>query len=219
MILDDRLKVLVTAGATYEPIDPVRFIGNRSTGKMGICLVEELLKKNTKVFLILGVHSVSIPEHPNLEVFPVETAEEMLKICLEIFPKVDVLLQVAAVSDYRVAKISEQKIKKTEQENLTLELVKNPDILKILSHQKTHQKIIGFALETENELFYAKKKIENKDLDAIVLNSLAQTGAGFGVATNAVHFLTKQGFSENLTLNSKEKIAEQLVNLFEKHVF
>lgn len=200
---------LITAGPTYEPIDPVRFIGNHSSGKMGMELAKATLAKGAKVHLILGPSHLD-EQHANLHIVRVQTAEEMLAACLQYFPKVEVAIASAAVSDYRPKKVARQKIKKSE-EGITLELVKNPDILKTLGAQKKHQLLVGFALETENEEENAKLKLHNKNLDFIVLNSLANKGAGFKTDTNKVAILAND-FIKEFDLKSKKEVAEDIVN-------
>ena len=216
--------VLVTAGATYEPIDPVRFIGNRSTGKMGICIANVLLKRGAKVMLVLGEHraDIQLPVAPHLTIYYTKTALEMYAQCLECFPAVDLVIKTAAVSDYRPKHFSVEKIKKKitaksdDQDTFKLELVKNPDILFELGQRKKHQKLVGFALETHHAVEYAQQKLQQKNLDAIVLNSLQDQGAGFGLHTNAVTFFDKQGGQKHFPMQSKEAIAVQICDCIEQ---
>jgi phosphopantothenoylcysteine decarboxylase/phosphopantothenate--cysteine ligase len=200
---------LITAGPTYEPIDPVRFIGNHSSGKMGMEICKEALNLGAKVKLVLGPSALHF-EHVNLEIKRVQTAQEMLEASLSYFPSVDVAVASAAVSDYRPAEIAQQKIKKTS-ETLQLSLVKNPDILKTLGSQKSKQLLVGFALETQNEEENALKKLSNKNLDLIVLNSMNQPGAGFKHETNKITILAK-GEKKEFNLKSKAEVAKDIVS-------
>ena len=205
-------KVLITAGATYEPIDPVRFIGNRSTGRMGLALVEVLLEKGAIVKWVLGAHAITVPTHPHLTVYYAETALAMYDICLNYFSWADLVLKVAAVADFRPAQVAKEKIKKeVEKEEIFLRLVKNPDILYELGRRKTHQKLVGFALETNEGFDNARRKLKHKNLDAIVLNSLQEKGAGFGVETNICHFLVANNTAvKSFNLDSKKEIAKKI---------
>ena len=199
---------LVTAGPTYENIDPVRFIGNYSSGKMGFAIAEALAHAGASVTLVSGPTSLQI-HHPNIQVLRVTSALQMLEACLSAFPHVHGVVKAAAVADYRPETIATEKIKKSSEE-LTIPLVKNPDILAILGQQKTHQKIIGFALETNNELEHAQQKRLKKNADAIVLNSLNDEGAGFQTDTNRVHWVTENG-CESWPLLTKEEVAKLIV--------
>ncbi len=209
-------KVLITAGPTQELIDPVRYISNHSTGKMGIALAEAAYLKGAKVLIILGPTSLK-PAFTNIEVVPVLSANEMLEKTDKAFENCDVLIASAAVADYRPQEIAKEKIKKNSIE-LEITLEKNPDILSYLSSKKRKQKLIGFALETQNEIFNAKEKLKAKNLDAIVLNSLQVKGAGFGTDTNQVSIFLSNGQSFELPLASKNKIASQLIQLISENL-
>lgn len=195
-------KVLITAGPTYESIDPVRFIGNHSSGKMGISIAEEAAKRGAEVILILGPTDLNI-DNDNIEIHRVIAAKEMYDKVFEFYNKVDIAIASAAVADYAVKNIATEKIKKSE-DSMTLELVKNPDILKTMGDKKTNQFLVGFALETNNEEENAKQKLIKKNLDMIVLNSLNDPGAGFKKDTNKVKFITA---TDKLDFDLKSKIA------------
>ena len=191
-------KILVTAGPTYEAIDPVRFIGNHSSGKMGFDIAESAANYGAEVILISGpTHLNTI--NPVINLIRVTSAKEMYDACHEYFNSVDVAICAAAVADYKPKFIAEQKIKKTEA-SLTIELEKTEDILASLGKIKQNQFLIGFALETENEIENAKLKIQKKNLDLIVLNSLQDEGAGFGKATNKITFIDKDFIVELMDL-------------------
>lgn len=204
-------KFLITAGPTYEPIDPVRFIGNRSSGKMGVALAEEAAKRGATVTLILGPSKLD-PQHSNMTVIRVETALQMQQAAAEHFPAVDVAILSAAVADYRPKEVAQQKIKKKEQQ-LTIELVENPDIAAILGAQKRQdQLLIGFALETNDEIANAQSKLERKNFDLIVLNSLQDPGAGFDVNTNKITIIGRNNKLIKFELKSKIAVAKDIVN-------
>lgn len=201
-------QVLVSAGPTHEPIDPVRFIGNHSSGKMGYALAEAFSKAGASVTLISGPVVLQTPK--NVERVNVQTAEEMRNACMTRSKIADIIVMAAAVADYKVVNRADEKIKKTE--NLTLDLVKNPDILHELGETKiAGQTLIGFALETNNAVAYAKEKIIRKNLDFIVLNSLSDQGSGFGHDTNKVSLFDKHGAERAYPLLSKQAVAEQIV--------
>lgn len=201
-------QVMVSAGPTYEPIDPVRFIGNHSSGKMGYALADAFQKAGAAVTLVSGPVTLQTPK--NVERVNVQTAEDMRQACLLHAQNMDIIVMAAAVADYRVANRVDEKIKK--EENLTLNLVKNPDILQELGQAKTNrQTLIGFALETNNAESYAKEKISRKNLDFIVLNSLADEGAGFGHNTNKVSLFDKLGLEKKYPLMSKQDVADIIV--------
>ena len=203
-------KILVTAGPTYEAIDPVRFIGNHSTGKMGFDIAESAANYGAEVILISGpTHLNTI--NPVINLIRVTSAKEMYDACHEYFNSVDVAICAAAVADYKPKLVAEQKIKKTEA-TLTIELEKTQDILASLGKIKQNQFLIGFALETENEIENAKLKIQKKNLDLIVLNSLQDEGAGFGKATNKITFIDKDFIVEPMDLKSKELVANDIMN-------
>ena len=205
--------VLITAGPTYEAIDPVRFIGNHSSGKMGFSLAETAAKLGAKVILISGPSSQTTT-HQNIELHRVTSAKEMFEKVFENFENCDVAIASAAVADYAPKEISKEKIKKKE-DFLTLELIKNPDILKTMGERKTHQILVGFALETQNEEENAKSKLEKKNLDMIVLNSLRDEGAGFKSDTNKIKIITKAEIKE-FHLKSKTEVAKDILNFVEE---
>ena len=203
-------KILVTAGPTYEAIDPVRFIGNHSSGKMGFDIAESAANYGAEVILISGpTHLNTI--NPVINLIRVTSAKEMYDACHEYFNSVDVAICAAAVADYKPKFVAEQKIKKSEA-SLTIELEKTQDILASLGKIKQNQFLIGFALETENEIENAKLKIQKKNLDLIVLNSLQDEGAGFGKATNKITFIDKDFIVEPMDLKSKELVANDIMN-------
>ena len=203
-------RILVTAGPTYEPIDPVRFIGNHSSGKMGFALARAAADLGAEVTLVSGPSAEQL-EHPGVRVLRVQTAQEMLESCKEHFDAMDALIMSAAVADYRPAEIAANKIKKSD-DTMSIDLVRNPDILKTLSGQKKKQIMVGFALETDQELEHAKGKLERKDLDLIVLNSLQDDGAGFGTSTNKVTLIDRQGAVTPLKLKSKSDVARDILD-------
>lgn len=204
--------VLITAGPTYEAIDPVRFIGNHSSGKMGFSLAEEASKRGAKVILISGPTSQKL-NVANIELHKVTSAKEMLVKVFEFYDSADIGIASAAVADYAPKEVAKEKIKKND-ENLTIELVKNPDILKTMGEKKTHQFLVGFALETQNEEENAKAKFEKKNLDMIVLNSLRDEGAGFKNDTNKIKIFTKTEKKE-FDLKSKEDVAKDILDCIE----
>lgn len=204
-------KALVSAGPTYEPIDPVRFIGNRSSGKMGIAIAEELHQRGAEVTLVTGpVHSaVSIQ---GITTIAVETAHEMYDVCYNEFDHADIAVMAAAVADYTPVNPAKEKIKKNS-DTLVLELKKTNDILKSLGgKKKAGQVLIGFALETSNEKNNALKKLEEKKADIIVLNSLRDTGAGFGHDTNKITLFDKSGKEFQFDQKSKTEVAKDIVD-------
>ena len=203
-------KILITAGPTYEPIDPVRFIGNHSSGKMGYDLALEAANRGAEVILISGPSHLNI-QHSNVELIRITTAEEMFEACHRYYKDVDVAIAAAAVADYRPKSAANQKIKKTE-EAFSIELEKTKDILASLGQQKKNQFLIGFALETENEIEHAKLKIQKKNLDLIVLNSLNDEGAGFGKLTNKITFIDKSFQINPMPLKSKEEVAKDILD-------
>ena len=208
----DGKTVLITAGPTYEAIDPVRFIGNHSSGKMGFSLAEEAVKRGAKVILISGPTSQKT-NHKNIEIHRVTSAKEMYDEVFKHYEKVDVAIASAAVADYAPKIVAKEKIKKSEEE-FTIELVKNPDILKTMGEKKTHQFLVGFALETQNEEENAKSKLQKKNLDMIVLNSLRDEGAGFQKDTNKVKILTHSEQKE-FSLKSKDEVAKDILDFVE----
>ncbi|WP_121665575.1 bifunctional phosphopantothenoylcysteine decarboxylase/phosphopantothenate--cysteine ligase CoaBC [Mesonia aquimarina] len=202
-------KVLITAGPTYEAIDPVRFIGNHSSGKMGFALAEEAANQGAEVILISGPTSLGI-SNKAVKLIRVNSAEEMFTEADQYFSSIDVLIAAAAVSDYKPKKVADQKMKKSDA-TLTLALEKTTDILKTLGAKKTNQFLVGFALETENELEHAKGKLEKKNLDFIVLNSLNDKGAGFKTDTNKVKLISKNTIKD-IPLQSKKEVAVEIIN-------
>jgi phosphopantothenoylcysteine decarboxylase/phosphopantothenate--cysteine ligase len=208
-------KILVTAGPTYEAIDPVRFIGNHSTGKMGFDIAQSAANLGASVILISGPTHLKIQNHL-IEVVPVVSALEMYDACHQYFKNVDVAIAAAAVADYKPKHVALQKIKK-EAKEFTIELEKTKDILASMGEIKTHQFLIGFALETENEIENAKSKIQKKNLDLIVLNSLQDEGAGFGKPTNKITFIDRNFNVEPMELKSKEAVANDIMNKVISH--
>lgn len=203
-------KALVTAGPTYEPIDAVRFIGNYSSGKMGYAVARELAEKGAAVTLVSGPSSEQM-DHPGVEVQHVRTAAEMYEACNSHFAQSDITVMSAAVADYRPAQKQDHKIKKKDTK-LTIELEPTEDILKSLGSQKKDtQLLIGFALETDDEESNARGKLERKNLDMIVLNSLNDKGAGFGHDTNKVTFIERSNKMASFELKSKTEVAQDIV--------
>jgi phosphopantothenoylcysteine decarboxylase/phosphopantothenate--cysteine ligase len=208
-------RLLITAGPTYEAIDPVRFIGNHSTGKMGFDIAECAAQLGATVTLISGPTTLQL-QSKNIALVRVTSAAEMYAACHQYYPEVDVAICAAAVADYKPKFVADQKIKKSEN-TLTLELEKTKDILASLGQSKENQFLIGFALETENEIENAKLKIQKKNLDLIVLNSLQDKGAGFATATNKVTFIDKNFDIEAMPLKSKEAVATDIINKVISH--
>lgn len=205
--------VLITAGPTYEAIDPVRFIGNHSSGKMGFSIAEEAAKRGAKVILISGPSSEKT-KHQSIEIHRVTSAKEMYDEVFKYYKNADIAIASAAVADYVPKEIAKEKIKKNEN-SLTMELVKTPDILKTMGDKKTKQILVGFALETQNEEENAKGKLAKKNLDMIVLNSLRDEGAGFKNNTNKIKIITKTENKE-YTLKSKDEVAKDILNYLEE---
>ena len=209
------VKALVTAGPTYEAIDPVRFIGNHSSGKMGYALAEELYMQGAEVTLVTGPSSLSI-KYQGINVQKVITAAEMYDACMAIFPQVTIAIMAAAVADYSVPDVAAEKIKKDE-DSLILHLAKTRDILKKLGEMKNEkQYLVGFALETFNEKNNALKKLRNKNADLIVLNSLKDEAAGFGKATNKVTIFDREENEYTYEAKSKALVAKDIVDLIFK---
>ena len=207
--------VLITAGPTYEAIDPVRFIGNHSSGKMGFSLAEEASKRGAKVILISGPTSQIINDK-NVDLHKVTSAKEMLAKVFEFYDKIDIGIASAAVADYAPKDVAKEKIKK-DDDSLTIELVKNPDILKTMGEKKAHQFLVGFALETQNEEENAMGKLSKKNLDMIVLNSLRDEGAGFKNDTNKIKIFTKTEKKE-FDLKSKDDVAKDILDFVEAQI-
>ncbi len=209
------MKILITAGPTYEPIDPVRFIGNRSSGKMGIAIAEEFAKAGHEVVLVIGPTEAH-PTVPTIHQIRVQTAAEMFEACAQYFPQSDVIVFAAAVADYTPKYPSSNKIKKKEGEFL-MELIKTKDIAAELGKQKqAHQIIVGFALETDHELSHAQEKLQQKNMDFIVLNSLRDKGAGFGGDTNKITIIDKDGNVTKFDLKAKTEVAKDIVQYVNK---
>lgn len=201
-------KVLVTAGPTYEAIDPVRFIGNHSSGKMGYALAEELLALGAEVNLVSG--PTALQASSLIKRTDVVSAQEMLEVVQELAPKSDIIVMCAAVADYKPAEVATEKIKKDAFE-LQIHLMKTTDILASIGKQKKKgQVLVGFALETTNEEAFAKQKLEKKNLDLIVLNSLRDAGAGFKGDTNKVTMIDRNEHKEEIKLKSKVEIAKDI---------
>jgi phosphopantothenoylcysteine decarboxylase/phosphopantothenate--cysteine ligase len=202
-------KILITAGPTYEAIDPVRFIGNHSSGKMGFELAKKAAELGAEVILISGPTHLEIDD-PKIDLIRVVSTREMYAAVHDHFENVDVAIAAAAVSDYKPKIVAAQKIKKAE-ENLSLELTKTQDILLSMGKKKTHQKLIGFALETNNELEHARGKLLKKNLDFIVLNSMNDAGAGFKKDTNKITLVYKDS-EKAFDLKSKAEVATDILN-------
>lgn len=203
-------KILVTAGPTYEKIDPVRFIGNYSTGKMGYAIAEEAASRGADVILVSGPVALKANSQ-NIAVVPVESAKEMLAESVKIFPECNYAVMCAAVADYAPANPVDRKIKREKEEIPVIHLVKNPDIAATLGAQKKDgQTLVGFALETDNEQANAIEKLRRKNLDYIALNSLRTPGAGFGTDTNVITLIDKKGIVTPLPLMTKPEAAAAL---------
>jgi phosphopantothenoylcysteine decarboxylase / phosphopantothenate---cysteine ligase len=209
--LSSKKKILITAGPSYEAIDPVRFIGNHSSGKMGFALAEICLAKAWEVTLICGPTNLDLA-HPNLTIIPVFSAEEMLLAVQENWKNADIGIFSAAVSDYRPEKMESQKIKKTALD-LNLKLLKNPDIISWASENRTpKQFIVGFALETNNALENALNKLESKKMDLIVLNSMEDKEAGFQKETNKIIILDKSKRKYDFPVKNKREVANDIID-------
>ncbi len=204
-------KVLITAGPTYEAIDPVRFIGNHSSGKMGYALAEKAASLGAEVFLVSGPTHLQL-NNSSIQKIAVTSAEEMYNACHSLYSKVDLAILAAAVADFRPKIIAGQKIKK-DQAALSIELEPTLDILASLGEIKKKQLLVGFALETENEIENAKKKLIKKNLDFIVLNSLNDAGAGFGSNTNKITIIDKNEQFESFELKDKTEVAKDIFNI------
>ena len=208
-------KALVTAGPTYEAIDPVRFIGNHSSGKMGFAIAEALRTLGAQVTLVTGPAALSC--HTNIERIDIKSAQDMYDACKNRFDQVEIAVMSAAVADYTVKNPADQKIKK-KAEDFTIELVKTTDILGTLGPQKSNkQTLVGFALETNNELANAQDKLKRKNADFIVLNSMQDKGAGFGTDTNKITVLKRDGGIEQFDLKSKTAVAQDICDLIVQH--
>lgn len=209
-------KVLITAGPTYENIDPVRFIGNHSSGKMGYAIAEKFLADGSEVVLVSGPTKLPEIKSSQLKTVHVRSANEMLAAVQKEWDSCDFGVFSAAVADYRPAEIADQKIKKAEDE-MVLKLVKNPDILKWAGENKTKQVLVGFALETNNLRENAQKKLEKKNLNFIVMNTLADKGAGFGHDTNKISILDDHNNLRSFELKSKKEVAKDIVDYLKNY--
>ena len=204
------LKVLVTAAGTREPIDPVRYVGNRSSGKMGYSIAQAAAERGAEVILVTGPSALTPP--PNIKVVNVETTQQMMDACLAVYDGCDIVIKAAAVADYRPHDVAAQKIKKKTDDALTVVMDKNPDILKTLGERKKGQFLVGFAAETQNLIDNAKEKVTKKNLDMIVANDVTMQGAGFGSETNIVKLIFPDGSIKELPQMSKYDVAEELLN-------
>ena len=200
---------MVTAGPTYEEIDPVRFIGNRSSGKMGIAIANVFAKEGADVTLVLG--PTSLAPDKNVTCIRVESANEMFEHCTELFKKCNIAILSAAVADFKAARYNDKKIKKDKSSG-KIDLAPTVDILATLGKQKKKQCLVGFALESENVVDYAKQKVKKKNLDFIVANSLQDKGAGFAADTNKICIIDKKGKVVNYPLKTKEAVAKDILN-------
>lgn len=209
--------VLITLGATIEPIDPVRFISNYSSGKMGLALINELLSSGAKVIAIHGKVDIKLPNHNNLQVIPAYTVEEMLNATIEKASFSDVLIGCAAVCDYRSQKVFDQKLKKTVHNSITLELIKNPDIIKTVKAKFPDLMVVGFAGETENLLENAKLKIKQKNLDLIVGNNVSD-GKVFSKDRTQILLINKERIVHEFPESSKREAAQTIIQYISKHL-
>ncbi len=212
-------KVLITAGPTYEAIDPVRFIGNHSSGLMGIEIARAFADQGAEVTLVLGPSNISVNKK-NVNVMPVTSAKEMYDVVMALFPKTDIAVLSAAVADFRPEMVADQKIKKNpDNDTFTIKLVKTEDILKSVGNVRTdNQTIVGFALETENGLENAKKKLHTKNIDLIVLNEMNESGVGFKTKTNKVSIITKDDKVTTYDLKPKNEVALDILNAIYQYI-
>jgi len=205
-----QLRALVTAGPTHEPLDPVRFIGNHSSGKMGIAIAEELAAQGAAVTLVLGPTHLR-PQNQRIQVVTVQSAQQMYEACATLFAEMDIAVLAAAVADYRPKTFSEQKLKKRD-DDLSIELLKTVDIAATLGKLKRPEQIfVGFALETNDEEAHAQAKMQKKNFDFIVLNSMQDAGAGFGYDTNQVSIFRRDGSRQSFPLKNKQEVAKDIV--------
>lgn len=203
---------MITAGPTYEKIDPVRFIGNYSSGKMGYAIADAAAARGADVTLISGPVALK-PSHSSVRVISVESAKEMLSACEKIFPQTDIAIMTAAVADYAPAEVYDRKIKREHDEVESIPLVKNPDIAATLGATKRpDQLLVGFALETDNEIYNACEKMNRKHLDMIVLNSLRDPGAGFRTDTNRITICYPDGTRKEYDLKPKTVVAVDIID-------
>ena len=210
-------RILITAGPTYEKIDEVRFIGNFSSGKMGFALAETAANLGAKVFLVSGPSSLKI-KNDNITKIDVVNSDEMFSITTKLFKNCDIAILSAAVSDFKPRKLVSGKIKKENNESLSLELMPTVDILKNLGLAKTNQILIGFALESDNEIENAITKLKNKNLDAIILNSINDSGAGFIHDTNKITYINKDNVIKKFKLKDKKEVANDIFDLIIKQI-
>ena len=212
-------KVLITAGPTYEAIDPVRFIGNHSSGLMGIEVARAFADQGADVILVLGPSNIS-PNRKNINLIPVTSAKEMYDAVMAFFPKTDIAVLSAAVADFRPEMVAEQKIKKNpDNDTFTIKLVKTEDILKSVGKIKTeNQTVVGFALETENGLENAKKKLHTKNIDLIVLNEMNESGVGFKTKTNKITIINKDDQVTSFDLKQKNEVAVDILNAIYQYI-
>lgn len=209
-------KVIITAGPTYENMDPVRFIGNHSSGKMGFAIAEQFLTEGAEVVLVCGPTKLNL-NHPNLKLVRVRSAEEMLKAVQEEWESSDFGVFSAAVADYRPADVASQKMKKSEDE-ISIRLIKNPDILLWAGQNKSHQVLVGFALETNDMELNAQLKLEKKNLNFIVMNTLTDDGAGFGFDTNKISILDDHNNFQSFELKAKKDVASDIIDYLKKYI-
>jgi phosphopantothenoylcysteine decarboxylase / phosphopantothenate---cysteine ligase len=203
-------KVLITAGPTREPIDPVRYISNHSSGKMGYAIATELLRQGAEVFMVSGPVCIKL-EHPALTIVQVNSASEMYMACCRFFEEVDIAIFAAAVADYRPARIAKQKIKKDDS-SFTIQMVKNVDIAYEFGKVKKEEQLsIGFALETNDELLNAQAKLEKKNFDMVILNSMNDSNATFGYDTNKITTIRKDQAPKAFSLKQKSEVASDIV--------
>ncbi len=203
-------KVLITAGPTREAIDPVRYITNHSTGKMGYAIAEKFLELGAEVVIVSGPVNVQL-QHPRLRIIKVNAASEMYLACCRVFEEVDIAVFAAAVADYRSAQVEQQKIKKDE-DSFTIKMVKNVDIAYEFGKVKTTNQIsVGFALETNDELFHAKSKLQKKNFDMVILNSMNDANATFGYDTNKITTIKKDLSKKEFSLKQKSEVAKDIV--------
>ena len=203
-------KVLITAGPTREAIDPVRYISNHSTGKMGYAIAEKFLELGAEVIIVSGPVNVQL-QHPRLSIIKVNTASEMYLACCKVFEEVDIAVLAAAVADYRPAQVAQQKIKKDE-DSFTIKMVKNVDIAYEFGKIKTTSQVsVGFALETNDEVAHAKGKLQKKNLDMVILNSMNDANATFGYDTNKITTIKKDLSKKEYSLKQKTEVAKDIV--------
>lgn len=209
-------KVLITAGPTFEAIDPVRFIGNYSSGRMGYAIAHEFAKRGAEVILVSGPSSQKVT-HSNIQRLGVQSAQQMFEACQNLFEQTDIAIMSAAVADFKPKNVSDLKIKKEDGYH-QIELEPTVDILKTLGSQKQHQVLIGFALETNNEVLNAQKKLQSKNCDAIVLNSLQDAGAGFQHDTNKISIIDQSLQKTDFPLKSKAEVAIDICDFIQKMI-